>query len=195
VNGREVRELIGTVVIFNMMRMPGVMQGEFSETLSIAAMPGFAMRMVEGQLDFQKAEHIRKSMKSNPAWQSRMAKYHAKNAKTQADSNAKIAAINRKGAADRARISSNTNSDILDMQMDSWRRQQDSSDRGQREFSETMREVETYNDPYYGGTVELDSNYDRAFQLDDGTNILTNDPSFDPYAVTGQDGQELEPTP
>jgi len=195
VNGREVRELIGTVVIFNMMRMPGVMQGEFSETLSIAAMPGFAMRMAEGQLDFQKAEHIRKSMKSNPAWQSRMAKYHAKNAKTQADSSAKIAAINRKGAADRARISSNTNNDILDMQMDSWRRQQGSNDRGQREFSETMREVETYNEPYYGGTVELDNNYDRAFQLDDGTNVLTNDPSFDPYAATGQDGQELEPTP
>lgn len=195
VNGREVRELIGTVVIFNQMRMPGLMQGEYSEIISTMVMPGFAMRMPEGQLDFDKAEFFRESGKVNPAWQSRMQKYHAKNAKIQADSNAKISAINAKGAADRSKIISQTNNEISDIQMQTWRNTQESNDRGQREFREAIGGYETYNDPSTGGTVELDNTYDRAFQLNDGTNVLTNDAFFEPFADTGQDGQQLEPTP
>ena len=80
------------------------------------------------------------------------------------------------------------------MQMDSWRKQQESSDRGSREFNEYIRGVETYNDPINGGSVQLDNTYDNAWQLNDGTYVLTDDPSFNPYAATGQDGQRLEPT-
>jgi len=81
------------------------------------------------------------------------------------------------------------------MQADSWRIYNESSDRLSRERSEAIRGVETYNDPYYGGSVQLDSSYNHAWQLNDGTYVLTDDPSFNPYRVFGQDGQQLRPLP
>ncbi|MBL4620266.1 MAG: hypothetical protein JKX88_09250 [Marinicaulis sp.] len=184
VNGQEVREVIGTGIIFNLMRMEGVMPGEIREFLTLSVLPGFAMRMPEGKLDFQQVEMFRKSSKVNPEWSARMAQHQAK-----------MARINSKGAADRAAITRKTNQEISDMQMDSWRKQQASSDRNVREFSESIREVETYSDPnVVGGSVELNSNYDNAWRLDDGTYVLTDDASFNPYASTGQNGQLLEPT-
>ena len=78
------------------------------------------------------------------------------------------------------------------MQADSWRLYNESSDYLSREASEAIRGVETYNDPYYGGTVQLDSSYEYAWQLNDGTYVLTNDASFEPYAATSQEGQLLE---
>lgn len=183
VNGKEVRELIGTAVMFNVMRMQGAYPGEVQEFLSLSTMPGFAIRMPEGQLDLQQAEFFRSSGKPGLEWQQRMAQH-----------NAKMAGINAKGAADRARITSETNREISDMQMDSWRRQQASSDRNHREAIETIRGTETFNDPSGGGTVELDYGYDKNYQLDDGSHVQTNDPFYDPYANTGQNSTELQVT-
>jgi len=182
VNGREVRELIGTGVVFNLMRMQGVYPGEVQEYLSLYTLPGFAMRMPQGQLNFKQAEFFRSSGKPSAKWQQRMVQH-----------NAKIANINAKGAADRSRITSQTNRDISDMQMDSWRRQQASNDRSHRETIEAIRGTETYNDPS-GGTVELEYGYNKNYQLDDGSYVQTNDAFYDPYANTGQNATELEVT-
>ncbi|MGB5254107.1 MAG: hypothetical protein WBN68_15465 [Sedimenticolaceae bacterium] len=57
------------------------------------------------------------------------------------------------------------------MQADTWRLYNESSDYLARERSEAIRGVETYNDPYYGGDVELDNTYNNAWQLNDGTYI------------------------
>ncbi len=179
-NGKEVHELIGTGVIFNLMRMPGVYPGEVQEYLSLSTLPGFAMRMPKGKLDLTQAEFFRSSGKPGREWQQLMAQH-----------NAKIARINAKGAADRARITSETNREISDMQMDSWRRQQASSDRTHREALETIRGTETYNDPSGNGTVQLDYGYDNNYQLDDGSFVQTNDPFYNPYADTGQNATEL----
>ncbi|MEM9618105.1 MAG: hypothetical protein AAF936_09110 [Pseudomonadota bacterium] len=180
--GRDMRELVGVIAIFSQNRIADGMGGVMESYMTFS-LPSFAYRAPEGQLDFNKAAMIRNSYKADPQWSAKIAQFHAN-----------IARTNAKGAADRARITAQTNREISDMQMDSWRRQQESSDRGSREFNEYIRGVETYNDPINGGSVQLDNTYDNAWQLNDGTYVLTDDPSFNPYAATGQDGQRLEPT-
>ena len=51
------------------------------------------------------------------------------------------------------------------------------------------------NDPYRGGTVQLDNTYEHAWQLNDGTYVLTNDHMFNPVKSTGQFGEELKVSP
>lgn len=183
VNGQEVREVVGTAVMFNVSRMSDYMGGYMDSYLAFA-FPGFGFRAANGQLDFNVAETVRKSLRENPQWSRRMAEHHRR-----------IAKINAKGARDRAEITRRSNQEIFDMQQESWRSTQASNDRLHREFTESIRGVETYNDPYYGDTVQLDNTYDNAWQLKDGTYVLTDDPTFEPNAVFGQDGVQLKRTP
>ncbi|MFC2953105.1 hypothetical protein ACFOOP_14290 [Marinicaulis aureus] len=182
-NGGEIRETIAAVALINYSRMQdtsGMGMGDM-EILAGSAMPAYAMRAPNGQLDFNFTELVRKSIREAPEWSQRMARH-----------NAKIAQTNLKGAQDRSRIIARTGSDILDMQMESWRNQNASSDRIQRESTEAILGVETYNDPYNGGTVQLDNTYDNAWQLNDGSFVLTDDAMFEPYRDLGMDGQRLE---
>ncbi len=184
VNGAEIRETIAAIVYMNYSLMrDGTGMGPDMQVLSGSAMPAYAMRAPSGQLDFAFAEMVRKTLRIAPEWGQRIAQH-----------NAKIAATNLKGARDRSAIIAKTGSEILDMQMETWRNTNDTSDRMQRESSEAIRGVETYNDPYYGGTVELDHTYDNAWQLNDGSYVLTNDAMFEPYRDLGIDGQRLEVT-
>jgi hypothetical protein len=68
----------------------------------------------------------------------------------------------------------------------------ESMDRNQREFGEAIRGVETYADRN-GGTVELDHTYNHAWQLDDGSYVLTDDNFFEPYRDLGLSGERLQP--
>lgn len=181
--GVDVRELIGIAVVFNLTRMQGVMPGEIQEYLSIETLPGYAMRAPAGQLDFKMAEMLRKSTRVTPEWSARMAQH-----------NTKMTQIANKGAMERSRIIAQSNEEIRQIQQEGWRSANASRDRMHRESIETIRGVETYNDPYNGGTVELDNSYQHAWQLNDGSYVLTDDASFNPYAATGQDGRLLEAT-
>lgn len=183
VQGRPVEEYVGAAILFMSLRSAGVMPGQTMEQLTVSVLGGFGVRMPQGRLDMKLVEAIRRSGEPNGEWSARMAQHHSK-----------IASINAKGAAQRSKIISQTNNEISQMRQDSWKRQQESQDRMHREFSEAIRGVETYDDPYNGGTVELDNTYDQAWQLNNGDYVLTNDPSFNPYASTGQDGQQLQPT-
>lgn len=183
-SGVDIRETIIAAVAFTLSRYEASMGVPGAEYLSASTFPGFAMRAPNGQLDFQLAEMVRKSARPNPEWTRRISQH-----------NAKISNIRVQGAKDRAAITSRTYDEIRQMQADSWRKYNESSDYLSREQSEAIRGVETYNDPYNGGTVQLDSSYEKAWQLDDGTYVLTNDHSFNPYEATGQGGQLLTPTP
>ncbi|MGB7932572.1 MAG: hypothetical protein WCH04_10180 [Gammaproteobacteria bacterium] len=182
-DGIEMRETVASAVMFTHMRMQSLAGMPGSEYLSASTFPGFAMRAPDGQLDFKLAEMIRKSARPNAQWTARVTQH-----------NATIAGIRIKGARDRSRIISQTGEEIREMQADSWRRYNESSDRMSRETSEAIRGVETYNDPYNGDTVQLDNTYEHAWQLNDGSYVLTDDPDFKPYSVFGQDGRQLEAT-
>lgn len=69
-----------------------------------------------------------------------------------------------------------------------------SDDRSQRERIESIRGVETYDDPLYGGTVQLDNTYDHAWRVQNNDSyILTNDPNFNP-GLYNIDAQQLKVT-
>ena len=178
-DGEEFRELIGVIALFTYTAMSDGMGGA-TEMINIGTVPGYAYRAPAREFVAENAEQIRRTYQVQPAWQARMAQH-----------NRKMAGIAAQGAADRARITAQHGEEMLQMQQDSWRRQNESGDRGSREFSEYIRDVETYEDPYHGGTVELDSSYDHAWQLGDGSYVLTDDPYFDPGRDMGVDGSRL----
>jgi hypothetical protein len=192
VNGKPVRESITNSAFFMHTRFPSLGQGQAMELLQGMTGPGFAMRMPNGQLDFNAAEAVRQSIRSAPEWQQRMNQVMAERNQIAMDHNRKMAEINRRGAAERSAIIANTARDINEIQMGSWQSRNESMDRTQRETIETIREVETYNDPHYGGTVQLSHHYQHAWQLRDGSYVLTNDANFDPARAFNVSGTRLK---
>ncbi|MGH8240890.1 MAG: hypothetical protein ACREXP_28275 [Steroidobacteraceae bacterium] len=58
-----------------------------------------------------------------------------------------------------------------------------------------IKGVQTYDDANAaGGRVELSNLYDHAWRLNDGSYVLSNDASFEPYRDLGMEGQQLAPT-
>jgi hypothetical protein len=68
-----------------------------------------------------------------------------------------------------------------DQRMRDWENRQASSDRQQKQFIQTIREVETWRDA--NGTVELSSGYQNAWSRGDGSYLLSNKPGFDPSSA------------
>jgi hypothetical protein len=189
VNGRPVRESISSAGFFIHTQMSGM------EMIQGGTAPGFAMRMPEGALDFKAVEALRQSIRSSPEWQGRMNQAMAERGRINAEHNRRMAEINQQGVAQRSAIIANTAREINDIQMGTWQSRNESMDRQQRESIESIRGVETYNDPHYGGTVQLSNQYQHAWQLRDGSYVLTDDPSFDPSRVLNVQGTKLRPTP
>ncbi len=113
---------------------------------------------------------------------------------------AKVNAVRRQGnadaaraAAERSKIISDTYSDISDMSMDSWRKRQDSDDYLRREQGEAIRGAETYSADTPTGQIELPYGYESAWQLNDGSFVVTEDNFYDPYRDSGQEGRRLTP--
>lgn len=81
----------------------------------------------------------------------------------------------------RSQIAAQTSSQLSDMQMASWRKQQESSDRMHRATVNSIVGVEDYRTTD-GNAIALDNRFDRVFQDGIGNVILTNDVSYDPNA-------------
>jgi hypothetical protein len=194
VRGRPVRESISSANFFIHTQMPGMSGTQGMEMLQGMSGPGFAMRMPEGSLDFKAAEALRQSIRSGPEWQQRMNQTMAERNRIAMEHNRRMGEINRQGVADRSAIIANTAREVNDIQMGTWESRNQSMDRTQRESIESIRGVETYNDPHYGGTVQLSNQYQHAWQLRDGSYLLTDDPNFDPARLNLQ-GTKLRVTP
>lgn len=195
VGGREVREAIVTTVFLLVSRLPAIGGAAPMEQLHGSSAPGFSLRMPNGALDFKAMDALRQSVHSAPEWQARMNRSAAERARMQTESNRQMAETNRRAAADRSAIIAGTARDINAMQMGAWQSASASSDRTQRESIEAIRGVETYNDPHYGGTVQLSSQFSQAWQLNDGSYLLTDDLTFDPARDLGVPGQRLQRAP
>lgn len=128
-----------------------------------------------------KIEGFRRSFSSDLRWEAAIAGH-----------NQTMGRIANEGAMARSRITAQTYESIREMSQSAWESRQKSADHSAREFSEYLRDVETYDDPMSStGQVELDSSYEHAGRMDDGTYILTNDHSFNPVEAYGQFGEEL----
>lgn len=184
-NGRDVRAAVSAVVTMWSTRAAPVMAGMPGfEVSGGMALPGWAVFAPDGQLNWQQGETIRKTISNNPAWERLIAKHVAE-----------INRINRQGATDRHNITMAANREISQIISSGAAERDRINDRLHREQIESIRGVETYNDPINGGTVQLDHTYRHAWQLEDGTYFLTNDESFQPIQHLGVNGQRMTVAP
>lgn len=96
-----------------------------------------------------------------------------------------LEAIRAAGAA--SRIVAAANAEISELIIEGHRERQATIDRIDAAVSQTIRGVETYADPFGGGTLELPNGYSYGYASADGSVILTNEPGFDPVrAFPGQ---------
>jgi hypothetical protein len=193
--GRPVRETISSASFYILTQIPSLDPSQPLELLQGMSAPGFAMRAPEGALDFKAAEALRKSIRSAPEWQERMNRVMSERNRIAIESNRQIAETNQRAAAERSRIITDTSRDVNQILMGTWSSRNESMDRVQRESIESIRGVETYDDPHYGGTVQLPNLYQHAWQLRDGSYVVTDDPNFDPARVFNLPAQRLQITP
>lgn len=115
-----------------------------------------------------------RSMRQNPAWLKAIGQFQRN-----------IARINQQGAEQRRQILAKMYEDIRTSSQESWEHRQESIDHVASEFSECIREVETYHDPQTGFDVELPNAYDYAFSNGLGDYVITNDPTYNPAHFPG----------
>lgn len=196
--GREIEGVVQASAEFYVSSAWNPMGGPSLMTLSAATTSAFAAQAPKGQLDMQQVEAVRKSLKADADWATRMMDFRNRMAgiQTQAVKDRAaiivaggaamtaqtIAANNAAGARAREAIRNNY-ADAYDATVAAGAAASASSDRMQRERIEGIRGVETYVDPVYGGTVQLDATYDHAWRVTNSDSyILTNDPNFNPGA-------------
>ncbi|NWG72119.1 MAG: hypothetical protein HXY23_10995 [Parvularculaceae bacterium] len=195
-SGRDMRGAMAAVVEFQKMitdmsgmyasdptivQMPSAQQMRM-EQVNAFAFPGFVATAPNGQLNLAFFEALRRTIKPNPQWQQRITGH-----------NLKIGQVALEEGRKRAAMIARSNEEISRIRQETWERQQESSERRFREFGEALRGVETYADADApGGTVELSHMYRHAWRLNDGSYVLTDDASFDPWRDLRMEGKQLE---
>lgn len=125
-----------------------------------STMPIYAARAPVGEIDKMAPMFgaIFASIRTNPAWNAAMAQVRAN-----------IQKIRAKGFAERQRIWRQTMQEISDMQMDSWRQSQESSDKIAESFIDYIRDEQDMADPESDLEIKLPIGPDY---WTDGTDLL-----------------------
>jgi len=181
--GRNMLGIVDVTAVFSLMRTDTGM-GSTMNALTGFVFPGFAATGPEGQFNPQFAETIRQSFLPNPAWEARISNHNS--------------AIFRSAQAEirkQSQAITEANDYVSRIRQETYTMRAQSDERRQREFGETIKSVETYNDPAAGGgQVELSNLYNHAWRLNDGSYVLSNDAAFEPFRDIGVDGKRLEKT-
>lgn len=149
----------------------------------------FGFRAAAGQLDRQSPvlHAIASSVRVNPRWFARYLQAR------EAWVAGRMEGIRQAGEL--SRYLSRTSAEISDMQMQAWENRQASQDRTHQRFSEYIRGVGTYHDPYQGREVELPSGYNDVWVSRAGEYILANDPNLNPNVSAGGTWERMTPRP
>lgn len=91
-----------------------------------------------------------------------------------------------------SRIISQTSDQISDMIMDSYYQRQATMDRLAEQFSQAIRGVNEYYNPFEDRPVELPGGYNYAWANALGEYILTDDPNFNPNLGSNLTWQQME---
>ena len=181
-NGRAMRATLAAAAVFSLMRSNagmGVM-----DALTGSTFPAYLASAPADAFDAGFFEALRRSIRTAPQWEARIANH-----------NAAIGRVAIEESRKRSAAIARSNDEIARIRSEAWEAQQDSADRRAREFGELIRGVETYDDADApGGQTELSAHYDNAWRLNDGSYVLTDDPSFDPWRDLQVEGKKLEPT-
>ncbi len=140
-------------------------------------------RAPEGQLDASDKffELLFSTVRTNPEWTARV----TQNALA-------IQQIELKGVRDRSAIISKGTGEIADMQMQGWQNRQRSEDRVFDSATQSIRGVETFRNPVTGETVDLSSEYGRAWVNNHGEYLLSDSPNFNPSVTLKEEWKPLE---
>jgi hypothetical protein len=93
-----------------------------------------------------------------------------------------------------AHIAAN-NAEIQQMFADSYRRSQESNERISRSYTEYIRGVDTYRDPYQDRQVQLPSGYSGVWVNHTGEYVLSNEAGFDPNVGSNIEWRRVERAP
>ena len=181
-DGGEQRGSLAAAVVFSLMRTNAGMGMPVMDAVTGFALPGWAATAPGDQFNAAFFEAIRRSIVPSPVWERRIAGH-----------NAAIGRVAIEEARKRSALITQSNAEIARIREEAWNAVQESADRRAREFGEVIRGVETYDDPQAaGGQVELSGQYSRAWRLNDGSYVLTNDTSFEPWRDLGIEGNPLQ---
>ena len=90
------------------------------------------------------------------------------------------------------KVIASSSSELRDDQLADWERRQQANDRVIQNFTDNIRGVERYNDPFSGTEVELPSGYGNAWANNLGEYIITENPSFNPNVGSNLNWQQIE---
>lgn len=135
-----------------------------------------AQHAPQGQLEesVRLFDLIGSTYRTNPEWQAKI----TQNALA-------MQKIEQKGIRDRSAIIAKSAEDTRNTQREMYENRQRSEDAISIQRSQTMRGVESYQNPSTGEKVELDSNYGHAWVNNQGVYLLTDQAGFDPNTVQG----------
>lgn len=125
------------------------------------------------------------SLKVNPRWFAKVA-----NVKEMMAQNI-IRGIKRIGRI--GEMIARAGSELREDQMRAWEQRQQAQDRIARNFSDYIRGVDRFQDPFAGKEVELPSGYGRAWANNGGEYIVSDSPSYNPNIDSNLHWEELTP--
>lgn len=201
-NGVEIEGVVGGTGAFVLSQMYNPLGGPPLTAFNAQTYGTFAASGPKGAFDRKMAEAIRKSVKLETAWAEKYfdAVMQVSNMQTQAVKDRAAISIAAGAALTAATVARNKAAGeraVKNSYADpapSLSSRDATEDRMQRERIEGVRGVETYDDPVYGGTVQLDATYDHAWRVNNADSyILTSDPNFNP-GLYNIDAQKLQVT-
>ena len=179
-NGRAIEEDIYCIIVYAQVpALPGVtMWGP--ERI-------FGFRAEKGQLDRQAPllQAMSASVRVSRGWFARYLQVREMWVQNQMN------AI--RSAGELSRYLSRTNEEMSQMQQQAWENRQAADDRRAEAFSEYVRGVETYHDPYGDRDVQLPSGYGDVWVSRGGEYILANDPNLNPNVSATGTWQRVDP--
>lgn len=191
-NEVEIREAIATTVAFFLTRM-GMLDGSVLESLDAQSVNTYAVHAPSGQLDFRAGELLRRTIQPAPEWAARIANVDAADAKNTAATYATITQVGVRESVKRLAMDAEASRYVADVNRAGWEFRNANNDDLQRKVTDTLVGVQAYVDPTGNtGEVKLDYGYKKAWRLDDGTYVLTDNLMFEPYKYTGQYGTQLQ---
>ena len=140
-------------------------------------------RAPQGKLDSSEKlfELLNSTFRIDPQWQARVTQGMLQ-----------LQQIQLKGARDRSNIISKNADDIRRINQESFENQQRAKDQAAAAFSQTIRGVETYQNPNTGERVELDSAYGNAWVNNKGEYLLTDQAGLNPNVGSVDSWTQLE---
>lgn len=199
--GREMRETLVTIVSITESQMAGLQPGQVIRSLHGQSHGVLGWRAPEGKLDLRQFDAVWASWRRGPEWQARIDQAQGQMARENAATQARIGQIqaetSRQTLAETARrgeLAAQSRAEIVAINQGTWQAGQASQERRHTENVRLIREVEAWRAPG-GTTVELPGHYPHAWQLRDGSYLLTDNPNFDPGRDIGQPGVALTRPP